>query len=457
MLHLRAAGFAVALVGLCAVGCEKPQPASTVFNATPLTVADAGSGTTDAAASASPGSRMPFALVAIDEIRQLYKLLDGHVLGAEGGVLYALGRDGSVRSLDNVFFAVRSALGDLGVVGGSWPGTLYLETFRLGTGNGETRSFAVRGDDRRAVVERRLLGTYWLAPARWKDGALLTLQAVGHSAAFGDALDRTARFEVLGSAKLSPPRLPKEALFDNDFVAYPSGTVFMLGQRRTRPVNSDDASEYEEEHHYMLDGAMVWQLDAGATTLHAVQLPDTGPRDRLRGARLALGQEESATLVYGVLERWKDRQSTDEPYLARFGRAGWRRIPIDTRVLRVDSAADGSTWALRGSDGYDEKDESFLEKVHLLADGAVRFERVPLAPSPTWLSLGQDAVLFLKGCTRLRPRELAAADKEDIWLSAQCIISGSDFSPTVLLHTQAQRPLVVLKTFERAAPPAPGK
>jgi hypothetical protein len=302
-------------------------------------------------------------------------------------------------------------------------------------------------------VERRLAGTYLLPPALWKGGALLTVRAEGHSSEFGAPLDRTARFELLGGAKESAPRFPKEALFDDAFLAYPSGFVFALGGRRTRPVVEEDASEYEQEHHYMLDGAIIWQSDGATATLQPVQLPGTSPRDRLHGGRLAAGRSERDTLVFGSLEIWRQRQSTTEPYLARFSPTGWRRVPIDTPILRIDRGSDGTTWAICGSDGYASTDESFLARVILLADGGVRLERTPLAPNPQWSLLGEPAATALRGCTRLRPRELAVLGEKDLWLTAQCL-PGQDYVPTLLLHTQAQKPLVAFKTFERRPPKA---
>ena len=344
---------------------------------------------------------------------------------------------------------LRSAI--WGEVGGTWPGLLLVETFRLGSGDGNTTSFVLRGDERRAVVERRLAGSYFLPPAVWKGKSLLTVRAVGHSTAYGSPLDRTGRLEIVGPVKQTAPHFPKEALFDDAFVAYPSGYVFALGGRRTRPVVEDDASEYEQEHHYMLDGAIMWQTDGSAATLQPVQLPDTSPRDRLRNGRLALGKSEHETLVFGALEIWRQRQSTEQPYLARFGATGWRRIPIATPVLRIDTGSDGTTWAILGSDGFAQTDESFLARVTLTADGGVSFARVPLGPSPQWLALGEQAVSLLKGCTKLRPRELAVVSESDRWLTAQCL-TGHDYPSTVLLHTQVQKPLVEFKEFARGAP-----
>ena len=199
----------------------------------------------------------------------------------------------------------------------------------------------------------------------------------------------------------------------------------------------------------MIDGAVIWQTDGAAATLQPVQLPGTSPRDRLHGGRLAAGRSEHDTLVFGSLEIWRQRQSTIQPYLARFGPAGWRRVPIDTPILRIDSGSDGTTFAICGSDGYASTDESFLARVVLLADGGVRLERTPLAPSPQWSLLGEPAATAAQGCTKLRPRELAVRSDKDLWLTAQCL-PGRDYAPTLLLHTQAQKPLLTFKTLERS-------
>lgn len=215
------------------------------------TVVDAG-----ARANAS-GMAMPFALVAIEEVSQLHRLLDGSVLAASGGALHRLDREGGVQSLDRVFFALKEALGDLGNVGGTWPGTL-----------------------------------------------------------------------------------------------------------------------------------------------------------------------------------------------ARLGPSGWRRIPIATPVLRIDTGSDGTTWAICGSDGYASTDQSVLARVTLTADGGVRFDPLPLALDPRWSLLDAQVPSSLQGCKKLLPRELAVISEKDLWLTAQCL-SGQDYAPTVLLHTQVQKPLVIFKTFER--------
>lgn len=442
-------------------GCKKspvdsevhppPYAAQRDGSAVPGTDAGAARKPTGSAAGSAQPATMPFALVAIEEVAQLHKLLDGGVLAATGGALHALDREGGVRSLDSVFFALKDSLGDLGSVGGTWPGTLLVETFRLGSGDGITTSFIVEGGPQRAVVKRRMTGSYWLPPERWKGQALLSVRADGHSTGFGTPLDRSARLERLGAAGSPPPRLPKGALFDDAFVAYPSGHVFLLGGRRSRPV-VDVASEYEQEHGYMLDGALVWQTDGTTAELRPVQLPDTSPRDRLRSGHLARGQDAHATLVFGFLERWRDRQSTEEPYLARWGRAGWQRIAIDTPVLRIDTGSDGSTWAICGSDGFGSTDESFLARVTPAADGRVTLTRTPLAPRPEWTALSEPTTTLLSGCRKLRPRELAVVREDDRWLTAQCL-HDRDYPPTVLLHTQAQKPLVEFKTFERSPPP----
>lgn len=436
-----------AAASLFLLGCAKPP------TATPPTLHDAATVTADmsrsvVAAAASPDAvQSPFALVAIESVEHLYRLLDGGVLAAASDVLYALDREGSARSLEPVFLAVRSVLGNMGRVGGSWPGALVVETFRLGSGDGQTISFVLRGDARQAKVERRLDGSYFLPPAVWKGGALPTVRAEGHSTLFGSALNRSARLEILGATKQTAPRFPKDALFDDAFVAYPSGFVFALGGRRTRPVVEDDASEYEQEHHYMIDGAVMWQTDGTAPVLQPVQLPDTSPRDRLLDGQLAPGKTAYDTLAFGTLEIWRQRQSTLQPYLARFDATGWRHIPIELPVLRVDTGSDATTWAIIGSDGYASTDESFLARVILTADGGVKFERVVLKPSAQWNTL--DDAKLLAGCVALRPRELAAVSADDIWLTAQCV-TGKDYPATVLLHTQAQKPLVTFKTLERS-------
>lgn len=247
----------LAVFCLCALGCTRPRPGVRFL-------ADLSPAATDASEAARAEARMdasahamPFALVAIEEVTRLHRLLDGSVLAATGGALHALDREGRVRSLDSVVVALKDALGDIGSVGGTWPGALFVETYRLGSGDGITTSFILRGDERRVTVERRLTGAYWLPPARWQDQAVLTVQAQGSSGAFGTPLDRTGRLVLIGPTKQQAPRLPKDALVDDAFVAYPSGAVFVLGGRRSRPVIETDASEYEQEHRYMLDGAIV--------------------------------------------------------------------------------------------------------------------------------------------------------------------------------------------------------
>ncbi len=427
---------------LLLLGCTRSHPAVPIAPDLSQTPADLGP------------SRAPLqlALVAIEEVSRLHRLLDGKVLAESGGALHALDREGGVRSLDSVFAALPEGVGELGSVGGSWPGTLLVETYRIGTGDGVTTGFALGGSERRATIERRLAGAYLLPPALWKGGALLTVRAEGHSSEFGAPLDRTARFELLGKGAGAAPRFPKDALFEDAFVAYPSGLVLALGGRRTRPVVEDDASEYEQEHHYMLDGAIIWQGDSD--TLRPVQLPETSPRDRLHDGRLAAGRSEHDTLVYGSLEIWRQRRSTTQPYLARLGTAGWRRVPIATPILRIDRGSDDTTWAICGSDGYGSTDERFLARLILLADGGVRVERTPLAPAPQWHRLGEPAAAALRGCTELRPRELAVLGEQDLWLTAQCLPS-KDSAPTLLLHTQLQKPLVTFKTLERS--PASGR
>ncbi len=431
-------------------GCTKPRTPDAVLTdlshaAAVVTPTDMNRTAVDAGASVYSS---PFALVAIEEVTRLHRLLDGNVLAASGQGLYSLNHEGGVRRLDGVFSALRSALGDMGAVGGTWPGTLYVETFRLGSGDGFTTSFILRGDDRRVTVVRRSTGSYLLPPAIWKGGALLSVRADGHSGSFGSPLNRTARFEVLGPTKTAAPQLPKDALVDDAFVAYPNGFVFVLGGRRSRPVIEAEASEYEQEHHYMLDGAMVWQNDGGTTTLQPVQLPGTTARDRLYNGRLAAGQTAQETLVFGMLEIWRDRQSTTEPYLARFGTTGWRRIPLELPVLRIATGRDGTTWAVIGSDGFANTDESFLARVTLDVDGGVHFVRVPLLPDPKWNTLDAQTKSLLRGCKKLRPRELAVVDETDRWLTAQCL-SGQDYAPTVLLHTQVQKPLIIFPSLDQ--------
>lgn len=445
-----------AVVCLCALGCTRTRPGARVLSDLSQPAADASADAAPAAASGTQASApsLPFALVAIAEVSRLHRLVDGGVLATAAGGLHALDREGGVRSLDRAVSALEGALGDIGRVGGSWPGTLLIETFQLGrSGDGVTTSFLLRGDDRRAAIERRLTGSYWLPPARWKDGALLSVQVQGPSSAFGTPLDRAGQLVLLGSAKAPAPRLPKDALVDDAFVAQPSGAVFVLGGRRSRPVREADASEYEQEHRYMIDGAIVWQTDGAAPTLRPVQLPETSPRDRLHGGRLSAGFGEHETLVFGVLEVWRDRQSTEQPYLARFGPAGWRRIPITAPILRIDTGRDGATFAIYGSDGYGSADESFLARVTLTDDGGVKLTRAALAPRAEWAALGEEAATTLSGCRTLRPRELAVVAADDVWLTAQCL-DGRDYAPTVLLHTQAQKPLATLKTFEHRPPGA---
>lgn len=449
------------------LGCPRPQAGTAERADGSPAVRDAGeisSADLCAAAERDAGARkvrptetsaaaMPFALVAVEEVSQLHKLLDGNVLAASGGALHALDRDGGVQSLDSVFAAMKDALGDLGSVGGTWPGTLFVETYRLGAGDGLTTSFVLQGDSRRAAVQRRVTGSYWLPPQPWKGQALLLLRADGHSETFGSPLDRGARLETLRPIQEPLPRLPKEALVDNAVAAYPDGSIFVLGGRRTRPVDEADASEYEQEHHYMVDGAIVWQKRGPAPSLLPVQLPGTSPRDRLRNGRLSRGRSEYETLAYGVLERWRDRKSTDEPYLARFGPSGWQRIPLAAPLLRVDTGSDGSTWAVYGSDGYANTDESFLARLTLPANGGVTLAPVPLAPLPAWNTLDKQTALLLGDCRKLRPRELAVVSQADLWLTAHCL-HGHDYPPTVLLHTQTQKPVVEFKTFERTPPKA---
>ena len=393
---------------------------------------------------------VPFALVAIEWVK-LHKLLERRVLAsAPGGVLHELGHDGRITCLESVFAATKATVGELGTIGGSWPGTLFIERYRIApTTSASTTGLWVRGDAVRASIAQQASGAYWLPPCEWKGGALLTVRAQGSSEAFGMPLDRTARFEVVGGAKQAAPQFPRDALFDDAFVAYPSGRLFALGGRRSRPVVENDASEYEQEHGYMLDGAMVWQSDGAGGKLEAMQLPGTTPRDRLRGGGLVKGKAETDTLAWGSLEVWRNRASDTQSYLARFGPSGWKRVPIsrDASPRQLDAGDDGSVWAIRSSDAPGLDADTWLERVSLAPDGAVALERIELTVKPEWQSLGEDAH-ELNDCQRLRPRRLAVLGANDIWLTAECVTARGS-GPTLLLHTGPQGPLVTFKTFER--------
>jgi hypothetical protein len=57
----------------------------------------------------------------------------------------------------------------------------------------------------------------------------------------------------------------------------------------------------------------------------------------------------------------------------------------------------------------------------------------------------------LDACRIVRPRSLAVVDAEDVWISGDCAGSANgDLGSGVLLHTQAQRPLVTVDMDEPA-------
>lgn len=386
-----------------------------------------------------------FALVAVAEVSQFHKLADGSVLAYSDHALHALRADGHAEALTTVFRATKAVVGETGRVGGSWPGTLFVEKFRIGPGSAVTTGLVVRGDAAKATIERRVTGSYWMPPRPWKNGSALSLRVDGASALFGDPLERGGRFEVVRGKEV-PPRLPKEAIVDDAFLAYPTGEAFALGGKRSRPV-TDDASEYEREKGFMLDRAIVWQ--AQGASMVPVQLPGTKPRDRLDRGRLAAGRNVNEMLVYGILEVWTDRQAAEEPYLARFGPKGWHRVPTTLPVIAVDTGADGATFAIRGSDQFGHADESFLEKVTFTEDGGVTFVREPLEPKPEWLTLDDDT-RALGGCDRLRPRTLAVLGEADVWLAVHCV--GKKAWSSVLLHTQKQARPFQFEDLEASSP-----
>jgi hypothetical protein len=393
----------------------------------------------------------PFALVAIGEL-ELYRLTAGGVLGADPeGSFFSFGGDGTVRPLASLSAAVRAPwVGAVGTIGGSWPGSLLVERYRIAPADSTTGQ-QIEGDAAGARVTRTTTGSYLLPPCAWRNGALLALRAEGPSSRFSRPLDRTGRLEVLGRSAERPPSLPPEALFDDAFVAYPSGRIFVLGGRRSRPIVEHDASEYEQERGYLVDGAMVWQSDAGGARLEAVQLPGTTARDRLRGGLLLAGTSEADTLAWGTLEVWKDRVSHDEPYLARFTGAGWQRLPRVQRLRQLSRGGDGTVWAVAASDDREPPERSWLERVTFAPDGALVFARAVAPFNRDWLKLG-DAATSLRGCaSELHPRQIAVVAQDDIWLTAHCVGSGGERT-TLLLHTGQQRPLVSLTSSAPAAP-----
>jgi hypothetical protein len=396
---------------------------------------------------ASTGVPAPaFALVTLDRVK-LHRLLTGAAIAStSGGLVFALASDGQVTRLDSVVAAIRPTVGEIGALGGSWPGTLFIERY---SPKFSTIGLVVRGDPAQARVVRTWRGAY-LRPAAWRDGAVLTVRADGSSAEFGSPLDRVGHFETIGHPGGPTPEFPKGALFDDAFIAYPSGRVFALGGRRTRPVVEDDASEYEEEHGYMIDGALVWQTDATGGGLGAVQLPGTTPRDRLLSGGVLAGAVDTETLAWGELEVWKNRQSETKPYLARFEASGWRQLPIDRTIRQLSRGSDGTIWAVVVGNSSEPLTTSRLERASWTSDGGLALVRTEVVPRPEWARLAAERGWWWN-CPVLYPRELAVVAADDIWLTADCF-SPEGMGAPLLLHTHSQRPLV-----ELAAPGQPDR
>ena len=437
---LLAVGLTGAVSGACSAGRSAVRPPGAGPDIPVGTTAARGADPQDPATPAPS-----FALVAVGPVR-LHRLLDGRVLSmASPRILYLLGRDGKAVWLGSLVEALHPTLGALGSIGGSWPGTLFVELYRITPSEQDSTSgLVVRGDLGRAEVVRTMGGEHLLAPISWRNGALLAMRVHGASDEFGTPIDRAGQFEVVGEGGGRPPMLPSGALLDDSFVAYPAGSVLALGGRRTTPVVEEDASDLEMDRGYMLDGALVWQSDASGGDLRAVQLPGTTARDRLLRGRLLSGRSETDTLVWGELQIWRNRRNTNEPYLARFTGTSWHRVPISAPIRAIAAGADGSVWAVRGGD--DPDDATWLERLTLKADGGVGFVRIVLAPRPEWASLGEEAD-GLGNCKSLRPRELCVGDATDIWLTAGCASAegpGPSVGPSVLLHTQAQGPLLAV-------------
>ena len=382
-----------------------------------------------------------FALVGAGPVK-LHRLLTGPVIATTGSqnLFFALGSDGQVTRLDSVEAAIRSTAGDVGAVGGSWPGTLFIERYGI---KFSTIGLVVKGDQSNARVVRTLRGEYVL-PASWRDGATLTARVEGCSEAFGSPpLDRAVRLETMDGIAAPIPAFPKNALFDDAFVAYPSGRMFALGGQRTRPVVEDDASEYEQQKGYMIDGALVWQTDATGRGMEAVQLPGTKPRDRLLHGRLLAGAVDTEALVWGQLEIWKDRKSETKPYLARFGASGWTQLPLDRGLLELSRGSDGTLWAIVTSSSFDPFARTWLERVTATADGGLHFvQRAEIVARPEWPKLAESAGWWWS-CESLNPREISVVTANDIWLTADCAESDGG-ALGWLLHTNLQAPLVNL-------------
>lgn len=396
-----------------------------------------------AATTAEP--KVSFGLVAFGEPK-FQRLTSGTLVAVlpanDYAPLHVLSPDGAITAVDNVQRALAGRRGTTGAVSGDWPGTLYVELFLLGGRGGTPTSttLVVRGDEQRASVTGVIAASHYSPSFPWRDGASLALRVAGPSRAFGGAVEAGGSLVVLPPSKVSPPRFPKDALVEGALVAYPSGRVLALGGKRSRPV-SDGASEYEYEHNYMLDRAMVWQSDAASAGMRAVQLPGTTPRMHLRGG-LAKGPTESHTLAWGILD--KRGAGDDEPYLARFGADGWKRVSLPSgsrSLVDLDVGEDGIIWAV-ASNAYDLSDAALLRGTFGPTEG-VAFEPVDIPYSSRWTALGRDGE-SLSTCDTVRPRSVIARDAADVWIVANCVAQAKGaperYPPftAIVLHTQRE-------------------
>jgi hypothetical protein len=207
----------------------------------------------------------------------------------------------------------------------------------------------------------------------------------------------------------------------------------------------------------MIDGAIVWQTGAEGAGFKPVQLPGTKPRDRvLRGQilRATTPGGEEGTLVWGLLQSWKDRTETTSAYLARFADGEWKRVALDVPIIELSQGKDGVIWAIRGKDAFSNLGPSTLERLTFDASGAAAFEPVDVSFKREWLDLGDEAKDWLKSCVKVWPRSVAALDAKDVWLTAECRPKTGD-GTSIVLHTQAQGPLVEVPELTRDAPPPP--